>query len=79
VHGNNLDLGSSHFKESNKKSIFSFFGKNKKSDEGDVSFSFPQQLPVEKEKMKEIPRTANNTNTQNTRSDFFGKIKPLDQ
>lgn len=88
VQGNSWELGSRHFlkKEdsldeiSEKKTSFSFFRKKDKAEDGirnnkslgTITFTSPQQLPVEKE---------NNENTK-TKDDqfknFFGRIKPLE-
>jgi len=78
IHGNNWDLGSSHFKDNKKKrGIFSFFSKSK--DDGDgVKFSFSQQFPVEKEKIGENVGSSKSNLTSNKR-DFFGKIEPLEK
>jgi len=90
VSGNNWDLGSAHFLEKDsavKKSTsrFNIFKKDTDKDlavtpptskrEENIKFTFPQQLPVEKENDK--TDSAVKTKTEEL-GDFFGKIRPIE-
>lgn len=75
VHGNNLDLGSIHFKgEDKKRGIFNFFSR-KKEDNSGLSFSFPQQLSSEKEKLSSGEKNKSDVKEE----DFFSKITPIEK
>lgn len=90
VSGNNWDLGSAHFleKDGDNKKNTSRFNIFKKDDDRDVDakspvskpeegikFTFPQQLPVEKENNKIGSAAKNKTEELGS---FFGKIRPIE-
>ncbi|MGW8185454.1 MAG: hypothetical protein ACWGHO_05085 [Candidatus Moraniibacteriota bacterium] len=75
VQGNNWDLKSAHFikrEEFDNKTV-------KNSNEENIKFSSPQQLPVEKENDLNKPNFKDGAETKSrSLKDFFGRIEPVE-
>lgn len=75
VQGNNWDLKSAHFIK--REEFDSKLAKD--SNEENIKFSSPQQLPVEKENDLNKPNFKDGTETKNrSLKNFFGRIEPVE-